>query len=234
MDNNGYTKSNEIKGTLNEVNVDKTDEETAALKITDDNATKTVELNSTTYDGNVSKGEGGWYKSTYTLDNSYFTRDSHYGVALTTHDKAGNINISSDSDTALVDFTVDRTAPIISSNVSDNQIIKSNGYEIEANIAEDNLDIDQLGVFIDEQPVEFNREGSVVKFHFDNGTHNIRIKAGDLANNIAEDYTVSNITVSDNPIVLWFANKPLFFATTGGALALIGVIVFLLVRKSRK
>lgn len=234
VDNNGYTKSNEIKVTLNEVNVDKTDEETAALKITDDNATKTVELNSTTYDGNVSKGEGGWYKSTYTLDNSYFTRDSHYGVALTTHDKAGNINISSDSDTALVDFTVDRTAPIISSNVSDNQIIKSNGYEIEANIAEDNLDIDQLGVFIDEQPVEFNREGSVVKFHFDNGTHNIRIKAGDLANNIAEDYTVSNITVSDNPIVLWFANKPLFFATTGGALALIGVIVFLLVRKSRK
>ena len=83
-------------------------------------------------------------------------------------------------------------------------------------------------------PVDFEQDGSLVKFHFDNGTHEIKINAGDLANNAADEYTVYNLTVSDNPIVLWFANKPLFFATTGGALALIALIVFLLVRRSKK
>ncbi len=233
-ENDGYTNSEAIMVALHEVNVDKT-VEGSALKVVDDNDTKTIELNSTNYQGNVSRdGDWGWYESTYTLDNSYFARDSKYTVVLTTRDQAGNINISSEDDLSVISFIVDRTAPIISSNVSSDQIIKSNGYEIEARITEENLDNDTIEVTIDNAPVDFEQDGSLVKFHFDNGTHEIKINAGDLANNAADEYTVYNLTVSDNPIVLWFANKPLFFATTGGALALIALIVFLLVRRSKK
>lgn len=234
----GYTNSNDIAVTLHEVNVDKI-VDGYKLKIVNNDDTNEIVLNDTNYTGNAPTENGGsknngWFESTYTLDNKYFEKDSKYTVTLTTRDKAGNVNISSESEFAIASFTVDRTAPIISSNISKDQIIKSNGFDVEANIVENNLDPKTISAVVDGKPVEHNLEGKLVKFHLDNGTHEVRILASDLAENKSEDYIVSNVTISDNPIVLWFANKPLFFGTTGGALAIIGLVVFLLVRKRMK
>ncbi len=235
--NDTYTNSDNISVALHEINIDKMASGTT-LRIVDDNASRNVDLNSTNFIENKPTDEnyGGWYESVYSLNNSYFSNDSKYSVIATSHDTAGNINVSSDSELSVVSFTVDRTAPVITSNVSDNQSVNATEFDVEFKIADINVDTESIEVKLDDKNVPFKElSGGSYKFTIGSGLdHKIEINVSDLASNKAKAYTVNGITVSTNPIVRWFANKVLFFSTIGGAVLLAGLIVFLILFNKRR
>lgn len=239
VDNDDFTNSNEISVALHEINIDKLSNDTK-LRITDDNSTTDVKLNNSNFEKDKQtdkQPKGGWYESVYSLDNSYFAEDSRYSVEAISHDTANNLNVSSDHKLSVISFTVDRTAPVITSNVSDGKSINADEFDVEFKIAENYLDKETVKVKVNGKDTKFSEtSGGGYKFTIGSGTtESIEISASDLAKNPAKVYKVSGITVSTNPLVLWFANKPLFFSTTGGAVLLAALIVFLVVfNKKRK
>ena len=81
-----------------------------------------------------------------------------------------------------------------------------------------------------------------------NEAQTVRIKVTDLAGNVTDTKSESfspgekyvffdTVTVSTNFFVRWFANKPLFFGSIGGAVLIlggVGTIIGLKVRKKKK
>ncbi len=241
VENNSYTNKNDIEVTLHEVNVDKT-VTGSTLKVINDNETDSVKLDSKNYSGNkrssAQSGDAGWYESTYTLNNDSFAFDSKFTVVLTTNDEAGNVNISSDSEISVVSFIVDRTAPVVSSNVSNGEIIDASTYDVEFKVADRNLDIDSLKVKLNDADIKCSENGDnsfKFKIDYEKLDHKIEINVKDKAGNPLKDpYVVSPVTVSTNPLVRWFANTALFWSTIGGIVLLAAAIIFLVVRAKKK
>ena len=239
VDNDSYTNSDSIQVALHEINIDLMSDDTK-LKIVNDNDTVDVVLDKNNFVMNSRPKNqigGGWYESVYTLDNSYFTDDSRYSVTATSHDAAGNVNISSESQLSVIEFTVDRTAPVITSNVSDHQSINASEFDVEFKVAENNLDESSIDVVLNGEPIEYTEtSGGSYKCKLSSGElyQDIVINAKDLAGNTAATYEVKDITVSTNPFVRWFANKTLFFLTLGGGLLAIGAAVFFIIRSRKK
>ena len=68
---------------------------------------------------------------------------------------------------------------------------------------------------------------------------NVRIICDDKAyygkeKNVIYDETFTNISVTPSAFLIYWANKPLRYATIGGILAVAGVIAFLVIRKKKK
>lgn len=237
VDNNAYTNSDKISVALHEINVDEISSD-ATLRIANDNDTETVKLNDTNYSKNKKVGKTGWYESVYTLNNSYFEKDSEYSVTLTTHDRAGNISMNTDYELALVNFTVDRTAPVISSNIYNGQTIEAENYEVVLKIAENNLDKSSLKVFVGGESVEWKEDADNNSYSFnveEKGLdeYTIVVEAKDLANNASEKYTVTGVRITNNKFILLILN-PWFWIAVCVILAGIGITVFIVISKKRK
>lgn len=237
VDNNAYTNSDKIGIALHEINVDEISSD-ATLRIANDNDTETVKLNDTNYSKNKKVGKTGWYESVYTLNNSYFEKDSEYSVTLTTHDRAGNISMNTDYELALVNFTVDRTAPVISSNIYNGQTIEAENYEVVLKIAENNLDKSSLKVFVGGESVEWKEDADNNSYSFnveEKGLdeYTIVVEAKDLANNASEKYTVTGVRITNNKFILLILN-PWFWIAVCVILAGIGITVFIVISKKRK
>ena len=238
VDNDAYTNSNKISVALHEINVDEISSD-ATLRIANDNNTETVKLNDTNYSKNKKVGKTGWYESVYTLNNSYFEKDSAYSVALTTHDRAGNISKSTDSDVSVINFTVDRTAPVISSNISNGQTINANDFDVEIKVAENNIDLKTMKVMVNGKSVDWknNEDNNSYTFNLKSGDfdkYNIEIAVDDLAENASGSYTVSDVTVSTNQFVLILSNPATIWIAIAVLVLVIGITVFILLSKKRK
>ena len=243
---NGAYANDKVTVKLHEVNVDLVDEleeedKRTILTLNDGSDSKAVELveknNGTgNYDRNVAVGVGGWYETIYTLDNDQFAKDGTYSLNIITYDKAENSNVNTKNEEGTIKFVVDRTNPVVATNVKSGQIIDAEKYTVEFTIAEVNLDEKTIVVKLEGKEQVYEKVSSnTFKFEVENLLNDeFTIEVKDLAGNSAGEFKIDDLTVSTKWYVRWYANKPLFWGTIGGALVLSGAVIFFVVPKKRK
>lgn len=106
----------------------------------------------------------GWSCATYRVGRQNFALDGTYRVSVSSHDRAGNKNVSvapSDGeDAARVAFVVDTVAPEVScSGVTDNQEIREDRASVDIR-ATDAEGVEALEVKLDGQPADLVKEAS--------------------------------------------------------------------------
>ncbi len=149
-------------------------------------------------------------------------------------------------------FVVDTTAPDISSVVNlDKASVNADSLTVNFTV-EENYGIQSVEVLINDQVTETKLEqvGSTYSYAFDIPSgldEKVVIRVTDTAGNVtdtsASDFTKSindrykfkdTITVSSNPLIRWYANKPAFWGTIGGVAAAAGGLGTAAVVRRRK
>lgn len=204
------------------------------------------------YEYTISKenfAEDGVYK--ITLASEYATSDSEKNdstsVPDNSIDEAGNKILDT------ITFTVDTKKPEIRNVVNlDKAIVNAQNLDVKYTIV-DVGGLKSIEVIVNGQIVDSINDFSDNAFTYSgqftlnesSNEQTVQIKAIDLAGNItdteSEDFTTNDvyvfndkITVSTNFFVRWYANKPLFWGSIGGVVALTGLIWFLVAFKRRK
>ena len=242
---NGAYANDEVTVKLHEINVDKVDvnaDKKTVFTLNDGSSSEDIELKEgENYSKNVVVGVGGWYETVYTLENSNFDHDGVYSLNVITYDKANNSNVNTKTEAGTISFTLDRTNPVISANIKDDQSVKDTQFWVEFEITETNLNAETVAVKLTDnegKTVETEVEdlgNNKYRFLVDSGyNYTIEITAKDLAGNESELYKVEHFTVSTNILVLWYANTPLFWGSIGGTLLLAGAVILLVFLKKRK
>ncbi len=208
-----------------------------------------------TTEGNGANGS--WCKRTYTLENELFQEEGEYNIVIHSIDKASSAAYS-DIKNLKVAFVVDETAPVLTISgleadgryqtaeqtvtvipkddggklnsfeamVDGNSRITLEGEEFEEYLA----DNDGKVTFTIPEGVGSEVEIVCTDYAIDESG------AGDNHNTYREAFT--GITVSPNSLVIFYANKPLFFGSIAGTAAIIGGIttagVLLKRKKGRK
>lgn len=251
---------------ITEYNADKLVEDSLNILITrDGEPVNTVYKSEPKISKNVEIGESGWYQYIYSIDKSNFAKDGVYKISLSSKDATSNESISVPENSidangkAVLDtmqFVVDTTAPEIRNIANlDQEIIDAQEINVKYSLV-DIGGLSSVEVFIDDQSVDnisdFSKNPNDYSGEFiikeKNEAQNVRIKVTDLAGNVTDTKSETfspgekfvffdTVTVSTNFFVRWFANKPLFFGSIGGAVAVLagaGVLVGLRVRKKKK
>lgn len=242
---NGAYANDKVTIKLHEINVDKVDENAdkeTVFTLNDGSESADIELKENdNYSKNVIVGTGGWYETVYTLDNDNFDHDGVYSLNVITYDKADNSNVNTKTEAGTISFTLDRTNPVISANIKNDQSVNDTQFWVEFEITETNLDAETIVVKLtnsDGKTVETEVEdlgNNEYKFLVESGyNYSIEIVAKDLAGNESELYKVEHLTVSTNIFILWYANTPLFWGSIGGTVLLAGIIILLIFLKKRK
>ena len=244
----GKYVNGEITVRVYEVNVDKVDEDKATIfTLNDGSAAQTVELNESNYKKNVSIGTGGWYKTEYTLDNSYFEKDGVYSLNIITYDKAENSNVNTQSEQGTVTFTVDRTKPVISANLTSKQVIDDTQYKVYFQITELNLDTATIVVKYNGKPIALadtdNAEETDVLVDMGNNEYSFTVKEGmgqsveitavDLAGNESDLYEAKDFTVTTSVLVQFYVSD-YFWPVVIGVPVLAAAVITLIVLKKKK
>jgi hypothetical protein len=207
---------------------------------------------------------GEWSIRTYTIDKSYFAEEGEYNVIVTSTDKAETTAYSDIKNLAIafvVDQTApiltisglqtggryqteEQTVTLIPTdeggrlNTLKVVVMDSNGNPLTD---ESGNDISVRFDYSGEDLLNYLSEnGDMVTFTIPSGLeHQVQISCTDCA---VDEYGMSNeyngnftrVTVSQNALVIFYANKPVFFGTLGGLAALIILIVVLLKKKKEK
>ncbi len=225
---------------LHEVNVDRVDafdaeEMQTVLTLNDGSQSEDITLvEGDNYQKNTSVGAGGWYESVYTLDNENFDHDGYYSMSIITYDMAGNSNVNQSQESGVLRFTLDRTNPIISTNVEqENAIINADAFPVEIRLTEAN--VEEISVLLNDGEVTAEDLGdNTYQVVVDAGSaQTLQVYAKDKAGN-ESTYDIVDLTVSTNPFVRFYANKPLFWGSVAGVVVLTGFVLFLVLWKRRK
>ena len=201
-----------------------------------------------TVEVNAPSGEGsGWYEYIYTISAKNFAADGVYEVVVSTKDLAGNIPENTAAESA-IRFSVDTTAPELPSIIGlEEPIYEADSIEVTLS-ALDNVALESIVVYLNgEEHQRWDAIGSYAseqKFTVPAGLeHLIRIVVTDAAGNVldtadgtfAPGYAYNEVvTVSTNAFLRFYANKPLFYGTVGGCVAVISALVFFVLGKKRK
>ena len=234
---------------ITEFNPDKLVKDSVKIEVTRDGAPiDNLDVKVTPIANNSVKiGSSGWYQYEYQFAKSNFEPDGIYTVAVASEDTVGNKPETTNDSEIL--FRVDSTSPEIVNvkgleKASVNAVKQDVKYSVYDAIGLRQIDVYLNGKVIDTIK-EFedisNYEGS---FTVGSGFENkVKLVITDLAGNVT---TTSDkkfdpefdfhdvITVSTNVFVLWYANKALFWGSVGGAVAVAGVVIFLVTNKRRK
>ena len=205
--------------------------------------------------------EGQWSKRTYTIHKSYFDEEGEYNVIVSSTDKAETTAYSDIKDLAIafvVDQTApiltisglqsggryqtdEQTVTLIPTDEGGRLnslkvvVMDSNGTPITD---ENGNDVSVRFDISGEELLDYLAEnGDMVTFTVPSGLEQqVKIVCTDCAVNeygVTNEYngTFSRVTVSQNALVIFYANKPVFFGTLGGVAVLILLIVLLLKKK---
>ena len=209
-----------------------------------------------------SGGEGEWSKRTYTIEKEYFNEEREYNVIVTSTDKAETTAYSDIKDLAIafvVDKTApiltisglqtggryqtdEQTVTLIPTdeggrlNTLKVVVLDSNGNPLTDDAGNDiSVRFDYSG----EELLNYLAEnGDMVSFTIPSGLeHQVKISCTDCAVNedgVTNEYdgTFTRVTVSQNALVIFYANKSLFFGTLGGIAAL-AILLAVLLRKKK-
>jgi hypothetical protein len=196
--------------------------------------------------GKETPGSSGWYEYQYTISADNFEKDGVYTIVVSTVDSAGNVPENTGEATA-IRFSVDTTAPELLSVIGlENSIVKADSLEIDFT-ASDNVSLHKIQVYVDEQLIQewndldgYSFTGS---FIIPAGLErHVRIVIEDKAGNIldtdsegfAPGYSWQDVTVSTNPLLRFYANKPLFYSSLAAVVLGVAAVCFFIISKKRK
>lgn len=250
---NGTYVKEPVDVVITETNAD----ELSNIKITlfKDGETKVLEEGDD-YKIEVAGGNGKWYHYTYTVYAKNFDADGVYSLTVESDDKAGN-EAKNDQDTkdTAINFGVDSTLPIINiENLESKTTYALDNMTVTMRV-KDNLKLTKVIVELDgkeyktwtaEELEEIIKNGG--NFSFDiagdsTDAHNLVVYAIDAAGNgeknsdtelPANAEEVEDFYVTTNLWIRYYTNKPLFFGSIAGVIALAGLIVFLVVYRKKK
>lgn len=197
-------------------------------------------------DGTEQPAESGWYEYQYVITKENFTQDGTYTVVISTKDSAGNVPENTSGSYA-IRFSIDTTAPELSSVVGlEEAIVKADSLSVRFD-AIDNIGLSRITVYVDGEEVSRWTE---LEGYSHSGTftiaagldRHVRIVLEDKAGNIldtdaegfAPGYAWQDVTVSTNGLLRFYANKPLFYGTLAALGLGIGWIFFLIWKRKKK
>lgn len=253
--NSGYTRQmRDIKVT--EINVEEIknhdvsfthDTEKVSLKPNNGYTVTSTGSSSTwyKYDFNVSKDnfvEEGSYTLTFASDLEY--SDKQYNTTIT------NRTAKTDHGTYPVSFIYDSTAPDISiEGVSNGSVHSEAEKNIKIICLDNNLDKDSLKIVLKtdvanvlKEGVDYTVDDSLVgeldvdlpiKSGLDETHYDLQVEIKDLASNTGEEET-KNFTLSATFFTMFFHNTLAVVLTSVGLAALIGLAIFLIIKKRKK
>lgn len=204
-----------------------------------------------------SGGNGQWMKYTYTVNKSLFADEGEYKLVVSSKDKAENDAFSDVKDTT-INFVVDRTAPIVTIT----GMAKDGRYQTESQkvtlVPTDDGGalktlivrlVDEDGKVIGEPIIDLAGEAlekaledgaGKIEFTIAEGMYqNIQIICNDCAvdedgKTNTYDETITNVTVTPNGFMIFWANKPLRWGSIAGVILLTAAIIFFIFFKKRK
>ena len=240
-----YTQNVTENVTLIEINADAITESKVML-----NGKELVK--DTDYTVTLENGTGTWYKYQYSINKSLFANEGEYNLVISSKDKATN-EAYSDVKDASVKFVVDRTAPVVT--VAG---LKTNGrYQVDKQVVtivptDDGGALSKLIVrTVDENGNVIAEllnlsgdellnavENGEITFELGEGLYqNVQIICEDCAGNVVgaqADEIYSNITISSNAFMIFWANKPARWGTIAGLGLLVAAAIVIIVLKKRK
>lgn len=204
-----------------------------------------------------SGGEGKWYRYTYAVSGELFEEEGEYNIVVSSLDKAES-SAFSDIKSAAVHFVVDQTAPVVSvSGMESNgryQVEKQtvtliptdDGGALQSILAQT---VDQNGKKLEVLFSLMGREleealetgDGKLTFEIPEGLYqNIQIICTDQS--VGEDGTVNtynetftNISVSSNAFMIFWANKTLRYGSlTGAGIVALALILLVFLKKRKK
>ena len=240
----GAFANDSVKVVLHELNVDEVDSGSSRSLFTLNDGSKSEDITLKEGENYIKNKkaddnaqDGGWFECTYTLNNDNFDHDGVYSLNIITYDKAGNSNVNVKESTGTINFTVDRTNPVITANVKSSQVINEPGYTVNFKVTETNLDSESVSVKVNGKEVSPESIG-LNEYSFplkeSSKAYTLEISAKDLAGNSAEVMNVNNLIVSTNIFVRWYANKPAFWGTIGGVAGIAVIFILLLIFGKKK
>lgn len=200
-------------------------------------------------------GNGSWMQYTYSVNKDLFADEGEYQLVISSTDKAGNAAFS-DVKNAVVRFVVDRTAPVITvTGMANNGRYQTESQTvtliptdaggalsyIKVVLVDDNGKIlDTLLELSGEDLAEALEAGEgALNFQIGEGLYqNVQVICHDSAigeeNFNTYDETFTNLSVSTNGFMIFWANKPVRNILIIVLVLLIAFLIFLFARKKKK
>lgn len=189
-----------------------------------------------------------WYQYVYTIDASYFAADGIYRIAISSEDEANNKPETMNYDDKTIVFYVDTQAPEISSILGlEEDIVNGTDKDVTFGVF-DAIALKQVTVYVNGVATVYNQFDDLNNYSdtfkvLEGTNQTVRIEVEDMAGNkidteseaFAPAFAFNNtITVSTNFWIRFMANKPLFFGSIAGVVAIAGGSAAAVVLKRRK
>lgn len=227
---------------MTEVNPDKLDN----IKLTMfKNNKSTVLKEGRDYRMTVTGGNGEWYKYVYTIFNKNFEEGGVYRITFHSEDAAGNVAENTlETKGAELGFGIDQVNPTVSVlNVENGKTYNLETMDVNMT-ANDDLKLQSVVIYLDGEKYrelsedeldQMVRDGGNYTFPIDGDSteaHTLSVVATDAAGNQYVE-EVTDFYVTTNPWVRFRNNKPLFFGSIAGVLAVAAGLIFFIVAKRR-
>ena len=234
-----------------EINVDEID--AYSIAVDRDGELKNLEEGSE-FEVEKTRNEAAWRVNYYHIKAENFAEEGNYDVTITSRDKAANqVNNQTvkKSDGALpIEFTIDKTAPtVVVSGIENGGRYMANSRNMMLDV-KDNLALDTVSITVGDGEPEIIRaeelreaDGIISRpISSSDRYQTVRITAADAAGNVLGQEApgdegvdiILSVLVTSNIMIQFFMNKPLFYGTIIGLLALLVLIVILFKRKRRQ
>lgn len=196
-------------------------------------------------------GESGWYQYEYTIDRSNFTKDGIYKLTIASEDEAGNMPETLNYEECDAVFRVD-TTPAEITNVTglENARVDAESQKVAFEVF-DAIGLKKILVYVNDEVIgEFEELDNIISYSNsvelkEGSSQKVRIVVEDLAGNITDtdssDFAPAfafqkEITITTNALILWYADKPLFWGSILAGLAVIngGIVSAAAIRRRKK
>lgn len=208
------------------------------------------------YTTTITEKDGEWSERTYVVKKSLFENEGEYNVIVESIDKAETTAFS-DVKNLKVAFVVDQTAPVLTiSGLEEGGRYQIDEQTVTVIPTDDGGKLNSFKAILldsdgNELEVSFEKSGNeLIKYLEENdgkitftvpeGLENqVRIICDDCAVNAdgktnAYDQTFTKVTVSQSELVIYYANKPLFYGSIAGVILLAAFIFFILWKRKKK
>lgn len=223
--------------TITEINVDTLEHQEISYSC-DGNV---VVLNQgTDYTVQESGSEYEWKQYTYEIAGSNFDAEGVYAVTIQSVDRAAN-DMTNRLKEKSIEFTVDKTAPSVVLGGIENGGSYAETSRVLTIDAVDNIYLESVEIYLNEELAASFDEDTLAEYHGQvsyevqeaGSVQTLYILARDAAGNEMQTDLI-RFLISSNVLIRWFYNRPLFFGSIVGVLAVAGGCFFLVFKRRKK